>query len=57
MKLLFKKDKFNFLLPRILEFVNSLEDGKEYELSVSKAQKKRSNDANRYFWELVGKLS
>ena len=57
MKLLFKKDKFNFLLPRILEFVNSLEDDKEYELSVSKAQKKRSNDANRYFWELVGKLS
>lgn len=57
MKLLFKKDKFTFLLPRILEFVNSLEDGKEYELSVSKAVKKRSNDANRYFWELVGKLS
>lgn len=57
MKLSFKKDKFAFLLPRIMEFVNSLEDDKEYELTVSKAVKKRSNDANRYFWELVGKLS
>ena len=57
MKLSFKKDKFTFLLPRIMEFVNSLEDDKEYELTVSKAVKKRSNDANRYFWELVGKLS
>lgn len=57
MKLSFKKDKFTFLLPRIMEFVNSLEDDKEYELSISKAVKKRSNDANRYFWELVGKLS
>ena len=54
MKLSFKKDKFTFLLPRIMEFVNSLEDDKEYELTVSKAVKKRSNDANRYFWELVG---
>lgn len=57
MKLSFKKDKFTFLLPRIMEFVNSLEDGKEYELTISNAVKKRSNDANRYFWELVGKLS
>ena len=57
MKLSFKKDKFTFLLPKILEFVNTLEDDKEYELSISKAVKKRSNDANRYFWELVGKLS
>ena len=57
MKLSFKKDKFTFLLPRIMEFVNSLEDDKEYELTISNAVKKRSNDANRYFWELVGKLS
>ena len=57
MKLSFRKDKFAFLLPRIMEFVNTLEDDKEYELSISKAVKKRSNDANRYFWELVGKLS
>lgn len=57
MKLSFRKDKFTFLLPRIMEFVNTLEDDKEYELNISKVVKKRSNDANRYFWELVGKLS
>ena len=57
MKLSFKKDKFTFLLPRIMEFVNTLEDDKEYSLVIDKAVKKRSNDANRYFWELVGKLS
>ena len=57
MKLSFKKDKFTFLLPRIMEFVNTLEDDKEYSLSIDKEVKKRSNDANRYFWELVGKLS
>jgi hypothetical protein len=57
MKLSFKKEKFTFLLPRIMEFVNTLEDDKEYELAIGKAVKKRSNDANRYFWELVGQLS
>lgn len=57
MKLSFKKDKFTFLLPRIMEFVNTLEDDKEYELNIGKAVKKRSNDANRFFWEMVGQLS
>jgi hypothetical protein len=57
MLLRFKKDKFTFLLPKIMEFVNSLEDDKEYELTVDKVKQHRSNDANRYFWELVGKLS
>ena len=40
-----------------MEFVNTLEDDKEYNLVIDKVVKKRSNDANRYFWELVGKLS
>lgn len=57
LKIMFKKTKFNLLLPRVLDFVSSLEDDKEYELTISKVTKKRSNDANRYFWELVGKLS
>lgn len=57
MKLSFKKNKFAFLLPKVLEFVNTLEEEKDYELTIAKAVKKRSNDANRYFWELVGKLS
>ncbi len=57
MKLCFNKDKFAYMLPRILEFVNSLDDGKEYELVIDKKKEKRSNDANAYYWTLLGKLS
>lgn len=57
MKLTFKKNRFNMLLPRILEFVASLDDNGDFELSIDKVKAKRSNDANRYFWELVGQLS
>lgn len=57
MKLQFKKDRFNLLLPRILDFVSSLENDKDYELTIGKVKQQRSNDANRYFWELVGQLS
>ena len=57
MKLLFKKDRFTFMLPRILEFVNTLEDDKEYEVVIDKARKRRSNDANAYYWQLIGQLS
>ena len=57
MKLSFKKDKFTFLLPRLLEFVNSLEEDKTYEITIDKEKKKRSNDANAYYWQLIGQLS
>lgn len=57
MKLSFKKDKFAFMLPRILEFVNTLEDDKTYEITIGKESKKRSNDANAYYWQLIGQLS
>ena len=57
MQLSFKKDKFTYLLPKLMEFVNTLEDDKEYSVVIDKVVKKRSNDANKYFWELVGKLS
>lgn len=57
MKLQFKKARFNLLLPKILDFIASLEEDKDYELTIGKVKQQRSNDANRYFWELVGKLS
>lgn len=57
MKLSFKKDKFAFLLPRIMEFVNSLEDGKEYELEIKQHRKKRSLNANNYSWKLTDELA
>lgn len=57
MKLSFSKDRFPHLLPNIFDFVATLEEDKTYELTIEKKSEKRSNDANRYFWELVGKLS
>ena len=57
MRLSFKKSRFAFLLPKIMEFVNTLEDDKEYEISIDKEKRKRSNDANAYYWQLVGQLS
>jgi hypothetical protein len=57
MKLQFKKARFNLLLPRILDFIAGLEEEQEYELNIGKVKQHRSNDANRYFWELVGQLS
>ena len=53
----FKKAKFNLLLPRILEFVANLDDTSDFELSIDKVKAKRSNDANRYFWQLIGQLA
>lgn len=57
MKLLFRKERFNFLLPKILEVVNSLKDGIEYELSIRKTPNIRSLNANNYSWMLTDKLS
>jgi hypothetical protein len=57
MRLSFKKDKFAFMLPRILEFVNTLEEDKNYEITIDKEKNKRSNDANAYYWQLLGQLS
>ena len=52
----FKKSAFMMVLPRVIELVNSLQDG-EYELEIKKHRKKRSRDANAYFWTLCGELA
>lgn len=57
MKLSFKKGKFTFLLPRIMEFVNSLDDNKEYVLEIKQYRKKRSLNANNYSWKLTDELA
>lgn len=57
MRLDFKKGKFNLLLPRILEFVNSLKEDKEYSLEIKQVRKVRSLNANNYSWTLTDKLS
>lgn len=57
LKINFKKSRFNLLLPRILDFVANLDEDSNFELTIDKVKQKRSNDANQYFWVLVGKLS
>lgn len=41
--------------PDALRFARTFKEPGEYE--ISKSKKKRSMDANKYFWEIVGKLS
>ena len=52
----FEKDKFMSVLPELIRYVEGLERG-EYELTVKRHCKKRSLDANAYFWTLMNKLS
>lgn len=56
MKLKFKKEDFVFLMPNVLEYVNSLDDG-EYEFEIKKHRKKRSLNANNFSWTLTDKLA
>jgi len=34
-----------------------LDPGKEYELTIKEKKKKRSRDANSYFWEFLDQLA
>lgn len=56
-KVKFKPKEFNLkILPRLLEHIQSL-DNEEYEVSVSKVRKSRSQNANSYLWVLLDKLA
>ena len=57
LKIPFKKDKFNLLLPRILDFISTLEEGKDYNLEIKQHRKKRSLNANNYSWKLTDELA
>lgn len=57
LKMSFKKAKFPFLLPRIMEYINTLEAEKEYEIEIKERREKRSLNANNYSWKLTDELS
>ena len=57
MRLQFKKDKFPFLLPRVMEYINTLDSEKEYDIEIKERRKKRSLNANNYSWKLTDELS
>jgi hypothetical protein len=56
-KLRFKKDRFNFLLPQILEFINSIKEDIEYVLEIKQYRKPRSLNANNLSWKLTDELA
>ena len=57
MKLKFKKENFNFLLPQILAFVNSIKENTEYVLEIKQFRKQRSLNANNLSWKLTDELA
>ncbi len=57
MKLSFKKERFNFLLPQILEFIASLKEDKVYNLEIKEHRKMRSLNANNLSWKLTDELA
>ncbi len=56
MKMQFNKSNFLMKIGLLTAAVNQLDD-KEYILEVKEFRRKRSLNANGYFWELVGKLA
>jgi hypothetical protein len=56
MKLKFKKEDFVFLMPNILEYVNSLDDS-EYDFTIKKHKDIRSLKANNFSWTLTDELA
>lgn len=57
MKLKFKKDRFNFLLPQILAFINTIKENTDYVLEIKQYRKNRSLNANNMSWALTDQLS
>lgn len=53
----FKKSDAFSLMSRLGAFFNSLDDDTEYVMTVDKARRRRSLDANAYFWVLADKLA
>lgn len=53
----FKKNEWSRVLYALKLIVDTLDSKKNYVLEIKEARKKRSLDANAYFWVLVDKLS
>lgn len=53
----FKKADYIKLIAELASYIDSLDDGKEYILTVKEKKKRRSLDANAYAWVLLDKLA
>lgn len=53
----FKKKDYIRVIAEIASYIDSLEDDKEYILTIKDKKKKRSLDANAYAWVLMDKIA
>ena len=53
----FTADKKIKVIAELASYLDSLDVGKQYVITVEEKKKKRSLDANAYCWELLGKLA
>ncbi|MBP3573233.1 MAG: hypothetical protein J6J71_01335 [Prevotella sp.] len=53
----FKTDEKIKVIAEVASYLDSLENGKEYTLTIKERKKKRSLDANAYAWVLLDKLA
>ncbi len=54
----FKKSLFDLsVLPKLMQLIHKLDNDKEYVISVEKVKKRRSLNANAYFWVLCDKMA
>lgn len=53
----FRKENFLRVLGTLTKAVEGLKSGKDYVIEIKEDRKKRSLNANAYFWELCGKLA
>ena len=52
----FTKQTFPKVIGDALRLADTFKEGKEYVLTIKQEMKKRSNDANAYYWTLLDKL-
>ena len=53
----FKKSDTVRVIAELASYIDSLDDDKEYTLTVKEKKKKRSLSANNYFWVMVDRLA
>ena len=57
MEIRFKKNDFQWELPRVLEHIKGLDEEKEYILEIKQYRRKRSLNANNLCWKLCTEIA
>ena len=57
MKREFTKEEKIKVIAEFVSYLDSLQDGKKYELTVKEVKPRRSLDANAYCWVLLDKIA